>query len=421
MKIRILVAALAVFGVGGLIANAQIAPLYTLQVVDLSSVGGGSLDQYNVEGLNDLGHMIVETNGGTLFGYGNYLWDPDGSHAEIPLETVDGLNNNGIVVGHGPKSAIDRGIDDNTMGGAWNYLTNDLREIPTWLDDRADIHGFSGISEESGGVETKIFDINDNNIAMGRTKNGSSPRWQAFVYDYNTSSYYPLQRNGPFDGSGSRQSYPLEGPKTLSENNIAVGYEETRGGQGLGGVVWTDVFGDGTLNGIAFNGTINQLPASDGSFPGQAPAYETNGISINDNDITLVEFEDSGTYGLTNLTTVINSALPQPLGANTNYFDLNNDLMVLGESQNDSATERMLFLWSQTDGVVNLQSALRSDYADWTLDEVFELNDAGQIAAWAIDSLGQERLVLLSPVPEPGSLSLAMVACVSLMGLARRR
>ena len=47
----------------------------------------------------------------------------------------------------------------------------------------------------------------------------------------------------------------------------------------------------------------------------------------------------------------------------------------------------------------------------WTLDAAVAINDKGQIAAEGYEQGGPEQALLLTPVPEPSSLSLFLLAC----------
>lgn len=106
-------------------------------------------------------------------------------------------------------------------------------------------------------------------------------------------------------------------------------------------------------------------------------------------------------------------------------WDLNNDTMLdLGAlSTRSSATGinnngqvigydtgiAHAFLWAQEFGMQDLNDLLNSTGTGWTVQQAWEINDYGWIAATALNTDGEARAVLLRPVPEPTTLALLTI------------
>jgi probable HAF family extracellular repeat protein len=75
------------------------------------------------------------------------------------------------------------------------------------------------------------------------------------------------------------------------------------------------------------------------------------------------------------------------------------------------------FLWMQEYGMMDLNDIVNGTGFGWTIESALEINDNGWIAAVATNLDGQERAVLLRPVPEPAT-ALFMITGLCLL---RRR
>src|SRR5437762_1541669 len=78
-----------------------------------------------------------------------------------------------------------------------------------------------------------------------------------------------------------------------------------------------------------------------------------------------------------------------------------NDLgEVVGWSRADDPESTRAFIWTESEGMLDLNNLLGASGTGWTLDTPQGINNAGQIltSAWFN---GQYRAALLTPVPEP--------------------
>jgi probable HAF family extracellular repeat protein len=105
------------------------------------------------------------------------------------------------------------------------------------------------------------------------------------------------------------------------------------------------------------------------------------------------------------------------LGGTVCYgFGLNDNGQVVGQSTTGSAATHA-FLYSGGT-MVDLNTLLPAG-SGWTLTAATDINNSGQIVGTGINSLGEERAFLMTPVPEP--MMLGMLAMGGLALLRRRK
>jgi probable HAF family extracellular repeat protein len=106
-------------------------------------------------------------------------------------------------------------------------------------------------------------------------------------------------------------------------------------------------------------------------------------------------------------------------GTGSVAYDINNVGQVVGYYSLAGATGPFhAFLYDDLSGMVDLNTLI--DVPGWELNYATAINDAGQITGYGtID--GHERAFLLTPVPEPSSLALALAALLATLGIARAR
>jgi uncharacterized membrane protein len=115
------------------------------------------------------------------------------------------------------------------------------------------------------------------------------------------------------------------------------------------------------------------------------------------------------------------TAIPGPAGYEiVSPSGINNSDLIVGQAATDvfaPASEGWIYDGAK---LVMLDELLAPPYAGWNITNAWEINDAGFIAAEALDPDGVARVVLLSPVPEPSTLLLLAIG-IGVLVLHRRR
>jgi probable HAF family extracellular repeat protein len=109
------------------------------------------------------------------------------------------------------------------------------------------------------------------------------------------------------------------------------------------------------------------------------------------------------------------------LGATYNEaFDINDSGQVVGRTHS-SPEDMRAFVWAGANGMQDLNTLLDGSGAGWIVDEATAINNSGQIVGRGISPDGQQRAVLLTPVPEPGTFALVATAILASASIASRR
>jgi probable HAF family extracellular repeat protein len=143
-------------------------------------------------------------------------------------------------------------------------------------------------------------------------------------------------------------------------------------------------------------------------------------FSINDSDQVAGNAEVNGYIHLF----LYSGGTRQDLGAVPNYdyrcsaSAINNNGQIVGEMDDENFVGHA-FLYS--DGMLNDLNSLIDPASHWVLNGALDINNGGQIVGYGIDPNGQTRAFLLTPVPEPSTLDILVVAAIGLLGYARRR
>ena len=103
-------------------------------------------------------------------------------------------------------------------------------------------------------------------------------------------------------------------------------------------------------------------------------------------------------------------------------YGINNSGWVVGDSSSASDNFGHGFVWSSDFGLVELQTHLDSSGTGWKIFGGEKINVNGQILAFGSPSGSSvEHLVLLTPVPEPASLSVLALGCLALYRKRRNK
>jgi len=234
-----------------------------------------------------------------------------------------------------------------------------------------------------GGGLSKAFGINDNIQIVGQSETSSS-NIHAFLYE-----------SGGMTGLG-----------TLGGNN-----SRARGINNSGYVVGGAQNDSGDLRAFVYNGTTMSGLGTLGGDSSEAFAINDDGQIVGDSKYSSFYshafFYDNGT--MTDLGTFG--------GPESRALDINGSSQIVGWANIASWDDRA-FLYEDGE-LLNLNDLIDGSYSDWILEQAYSINDSGQIVGRGVSPSGDQRAFLLSPVPEPATVSLLGLG--TLIYLRRRK
>jgi probable HAF family extracellular repeat protein len=293
-----------------------------------------------------------------------------------------GINNSGQVAGYSTTSFnqthafIYSGgsmTDLGTLFGSWSqaYAINDQGQVVGGSDGRAFLYSGGSMYNLGmlGTLNSTAYGINNNGQVVGTT---SIPG----------GAYH-----GFIKGSG-----PMTDLGTLGTGSGANSINNN--GQVVGGYITTSgAYGSYLYNG----GTMRDLP---NTFGGQ----NTFATAINESG-QVVGYA-STPNGAQHAFLYSGGSMIElgTLGDNefSRAYDINNNGQMVGEGTSGASWHAILF-----DGqtVIDLNSLI-SQNSGWTLNHASGINDSGEITGWGTDPLGRTEAFLLTPIPEPATVSL---------------
>jgi probable HAF family extracellular repeat protein len=332
----------------------------TYQVIDLGTLGGTR--SYG-SAINSSGAIVGES---TTAGDGlphAFLWD----------RTIHDL---GTVAG--PYSSA-RGISDNGLITGWGSSSNGPTHAILYDGAMHDLGTPNGPSDFSYGQAVNV----SGQVAVDGFAAGIP---QGFLYD---GTWHPL---GTLGGSASHVHAINNAGRIVGDAYVAGNYQRAALYDGA----WHEL---GTLGGlrsaavgISANGLVTGESQIRGSAIGVEHAFLYDGT-----------MHDLGTLGGTSFS--VGNAV-------------NSSGVVTGSSDIDSTGKAHAFLYSAATGMLDLNSLINPS-SGWVLGAGNGINDAGQITGAGTKN-GQSHAFLLTPLPEPGSLTL-LAAMLGLTAARRRR
>jgi probable HAF family extracellular repeat protein len=296
------------------------------------------------------------------------------------------INNDGVVVGW--SRMIVGGTDSHAFryeNGVMEALSgfptttgssasgiNDLGQIvgSFSLEDSYGTHGFvwsDGVPVDLGD-ETGAHAINNSGIVVGYYDGPSIPM---------TACYWD---DGVLVDLGVPDGYSQSRARGVNDLGQIVGNPSSASG---GGVLWE-------------NGSTTLLP-------GGSQAINEKGECVG--GYYLMRLSEDGWEHTT-------------FGVEGAYaFDINETSTVVGRVGGDYL-DRWAFLWTEAGGIMDLNDVIAPN-TGWVLREARAINDLGQVVGWGENADGETHGFLLSPVPEPATVSLLVLGGVAM--LKRRR
>ncbi len=108
---------------------------------------------------------------------------------------------------------------------------------------------------------------------------------------------------------------------------------------------------------------------------------------------------------------------------NSNATDINDQGQVVGHSHTSvthTISSDRAFIWDSTHGMVDLNNLIIDDSNQgWELITARDINNHNQIVGWGTNPNGDREGFILTPIPEPATMSLLGFGAISL--IKRRR
>jgi probable HAF family extracellular repeat protein len=315
---------------------------------------------------------------------------------------------------------------------------NDAGQVVGFSDSRAFLWTNSDGMQDLGTLQPEINDhswanaINNAGQVVGKSNFSNT---QAFLW----TSTGGMQYLGDLpDGTPTQEAHDI------NEAGQVVGATNAAGGSAF---LWTESGGAedlGELPGSGLYGTqawgINDAGEVVGVSKGR-PFLWTRSSGMQDLGVSLFPYDinnvgqvvgEGGYEGVSRASLWTSTGGMQDLGdlpGQQNYSyatDINDAGQIIGITFDETgAFYTGAFLWTSTGGMQGITTLLDSSGDGWFIEEVYGINNAGQIAAYGRSSPSDRyhHALLLTPIPEPSTL--AMVSCglaiVAVVGLRRGR
>ncbi|HZN69256.1 MAG TPA: PEP-CTERM sorting domain-containing protein [Tepidisphaeraceae bacterium] len=339
---------------------AHAAPLYSLRVIEPPEAGTETQGM----SLNDRGEVAGVLYRPNLPG-GAFFWDGTGPARELPPTYGQGIaiNNRGEVVGN-----------SNDGPFLWS-AAGGTRILPA-------PEGFNDFAPE---------DVNDAGTIIGRSSRGTGKATEGGL----------VRRLADGTVGFAAGFYPHRWPSDSMNQRGAVAGAVTMGQPFTGGAIWEP---DGTLRPVpdANVSVIND----DGWYAGSYHGEDDPGLALWSPEGRRVH-------------------VPYVPGAEVSSQIINgiNNRRELVGYLNHTNHDDDAFYWSEATGTIDLQNFLDESGRGWDLQLAVDINESGQILAWAWrGQKGGGRVgVLLTPVPEPSALLGVGIALILLSNRRPRR
>jgi probable HAF family extracellular repeat protein len=285
-----------------------------------------------------------------------------------------------------------------------------------------------------GGTTSRAYDINDGGQIVGTAVGDDTPE-HAFIYrdgsmhdldapNRSRSSYASgINNSGQIVGAYDTGQY-IDGINYFVQNAFTVtnGVMSNLGTFGSISSQATTINNSGQIAGTLVNPDTDELQGFVRNSDGTSTVFDQTSIySVSHiNDLGQVVGEKSSIPFLwDNGSMTYLATLGGPDNSSASANSINNAGQVVGQSTIDGSLYSHAFLYTSADGTIDLNSLIDPS-SGWTLTFATDINDAGLIVGQGTNPAGQRHAFLLTPTPEPASLSLLALAATPLLSPRRR-
>jgi probable HAF family extracellular repeat protein len=312
-----------------------------------------------------------------------------------------GINGGGQVVGYG----VDIHTDHNAL---------------LWTN--------TGGIQDLVGVNSEATAINNRGEFVGKCVNKSDGEYHAFLW----TSIGGTQDLGTLPGLIVSQANAINNTGQVvglyqnATNSRAFLYTSATGMRDLG------TLGGATAVARGINDSGQIVGYSDTSTGGQRAFLYTPGIGMQDLGVLRLNDNGSGATAINNNGQIVGSSTGraflytaatgmQGLGLFPGALSaipaaINNSGQVVGYSEIhiDNTYMYRAFFYSSDTGMVDLNTLIDSSL-NWTLQKATGINDLGQIVGYGTNSSGATEAFVLTPIPEPATLSILAMGGLALL------
>lgn len=242
-----------------------------------------------------------------------------------------------------------------------------------------------------GGPESGAFMVNANNKVVGWA-NLATGGYHAFMYDWASKTMNDL---------GALPTGSLSCAQGVNDNDVVVGY--------------AGVNGDADYHAFSYSGGTMTDLGTLGGTNSQAWSVNNTGVIVGSSDVLL----GGGTHPFMYSNGVITDlfgVMPYPVGMHEAY-GINDAGDIVGTLYTGMGYAGFVYDGST---IYDVNTLLSSNPGNLNVWSIFDINNNGQMVGYAFNSLNQGRAVLLTPVPEPATLTLLVLAAVAALCRKRR-
>jgi uncharacterized membrane protein len=314
------------------------------------------------------------------------------------------ISPNNQVVGVGPTGAGGAFSAFSSVGGA---LMNDIGGL---------------------GGNSVAFAVNSSGVIVGQTESAgitTATRWVGGVaaavpgLSGPNSAAGGINESGQIAGwmdapEGGAVAYRLTGGTLENFGNLGGAVSDINGMNAAGRFVGNSETAGGDF--ASFRAFVSDASSSSLVDLGLLDPSHTASLAFGINDADTVIgtsniFQFSPSFVFKSFGFVWRDGVMAPIPGPAGYeivspSGINNSELIVGRAAVDvfaATSEGWIY---DGDKLVMLDTLLTPGHAGWNITNAWEINDAGFIAAEALDPEGIARVVLLSPVPEPSTLLL---------------
>jgi probable HAF family extracellular repeat protein len=377
MDARTLIFGRVLIGFGAAIlsgaSTAWALPMYRL--TDLGDLAGGAYQAIGQD-INSQGQVAGWSHGTT--GYNAFLWDPAGG--------MEGLG--GLPGGTNTSEAL--GLNDiGQVVGYAGVAAGGINHAFVWDP----LNGMVDLGVLEGYVQSRAVDINESGVAVGYNLPSNRINARAFVWD------------------------PNNGMVELTGLPDMVNFSEATGINDSGQIVGSS--GDLSIFSRAFlwdpeDGAID-LGSLYGDYSSEATGINNRGqvVGMSSDAYGATAFLWDPVRGMINLRT--SDALDYGRAEGINDYG-----QVVGSAYSYGRYSSVATLWDSGE-MYDLNSYLDVRGDDWILTHAFAINNTGEITGYGLYGDGTTHGFLLTPIPEPATLTLLAIGLAGLAGACRRK